>query len=257
MKVLTRRRITNIFVNINNNSFYNNCYSYSMRSVLELSNQLKRLISYFPVWYHVFSFVFAYILLSNIKFIEMIESQILINMFHFFHVPSIYLDKNLFIGDIRISLSLPVHLHILFLVFFLTLAFTTSTSYKRHTKILLSGLLCYLGFILIKFLTIVALFYLSSSSGTSLQIQFLVVSVVLTIIFGCIMIEATLFSIITFPRSTKIKPVIKRSYAIEYVYLLTILVISFLTIYFLASFPLVMLSTTVFNALTIKQFVVE
>jgi cellulose synthase/poly-beta-1,6-N-acetylglucosamine synthase-like glycosyltransferase len=65
---------------------------------------------------------------------------------------------------------------------------------------------------------------------------FKAVSIIASIVIGCLIIELALFSTIRIPDRTKVKPVIKRRYVREYAYLALFIVIGSIIVYSLVTF---------------------
>src|SRR5229473_106518 len=93
---------------------------------------LKKTILYFPTRFFICGFFFAYILLNNM-YLQTTENQILFNLLQFFQIPSFINNQSLFVGNIYspTDLSPPVKTHILFLIFFPSLAIATSASLDK------------------------------------------------------------------------------------------------------------------------------
>jgi cellulose synthase/poly-beta-1,6-N-acetylglucosamine synthase-like glycosyltransferase len=207
------------------------------------------------------------------------EVQILNNMLHFLHIQSFLMGGNLFVGSSASpsKTSLPIFAQIIFLIFFPTLAITSRINFKMRAKILLFGLLCFLGIILAQFLTILTTLavgiiasHTSSAASryamyTQTPIAFTQTSILLTTVCGGLIVELTLFSTMTIPVRTKIKPIIKRSYRKEYMYLVIVLLSSASILYFFVKFLLVetdspvvtyvIVNLNLTNALTLSYFV--
>ncbi len=211
---------------------------------------IQALLSYYPVRYYVCALFFAYILSSNMVFMRTAEAQILNNMLHFFQIPSFLVGGDLFVGSSSSpsKTSLPIFAQFIFLIFFPTLAVTSRVNFKMRAKILLFGLLCFLVVIVAQFLAILATLAMGiiASPATSpasryaiytqTPIAFTQTSILLTTVCAGLIIELTLFSTMTIPQRTKIKPIINRSFGKEYLYLIVVLLCSISILYFFLKF---------------------
>ena len=182
--------------------------------------------------------MFAFILVNSVHSIATAEVYVIGKMLHFFQIP-FFLSQgtlSLFMGDAHEELTkvkLPVQLQIFFLIFFPTLATTTKTSLKNRIRILSMGVLCFFSFIVSLFLLTLVFYGLDiNNSAHSLRLA----SIALTIICGGLSIHFTLFSSITIPPRTNIKPIIKRKYLREYLYLATVLTITGVMLFAIQSF---------------------
>jgi cellulose synthase/poly-beta-1,6-N-acetylglucosamine synthase-like glycosyltransferase len=193
---------------------------------------LKWVLLYFPVRYLLCASLIAYVALSNIEFIKMIEFEAISHMLSYLNIPSIYFHGRFSIGDIRNEVTPPIYTQMLFLIFFPALAITCRINFKMRSKILFFGASCFLVFIVSQFLIIVIMTTFRIFTPAS----FIQTSVFVVFASGSLMIELLLFSTLTLPKRSKIKPVIKRSYAKEYIYLTATLICSFLFMYFLLNF---------------------
>jgi cellulose synthase/poly-beta-1,6-N-acetylglucosamine synthase-like glycosyltransferase len=184
------------------------------------------MISYFPIRYYGASLLFAFILVNSVQVIAEAEAIVLGKMLYFFQIP-LFLSQEkltLFIGDEAqdgvMKIKLPLQLQILFLIFFPTLAATTKNTLKKRIRILSMGVLCFLSYIVSLFLLTLVFYGLDvNDSVHSLRL----ILIALTIICGGLSIHFALFSNITLPERTKIKPIIKRKYVREYLYLAAVL----------------------------------
>jgi cellulose synthase/poly-beta-1,6-N-acetylglucosamine synthase-like glycosyltransferase len=210
----------------------------SASSVNDSASSVKRIISYFPIRYYATSLLFAIILVNSAHTIAEAEAYVIGKMLYLFQIPSFLSQKSfsLFIGDSDdevTKLRLPLQLQILFLVFFPTIAATAKTSLMKRMRILSIGVLCFFSYIVLLFLLSLVFYGLDiNDSGNSL----LFTSVALTIICGGLSIHLALFSTITLPERTKIKPAIKRKYVREYLYLATVLTTTGAILFALQSF---------------------
>jgi cellulose synthase/poly-beta-1,6-N-acetylglucosamine synthase-like glycosyltransferase len=193
---------------------------------------LKWILLYFPVRYILCASVIAYFALSNIGFIKMLEFEAINHMLSYLDIPSIYFHGRFSVGDVRNEVVPPVYTQMLFLIFFPTLAITCRIDLKMRLKILLFGASCFLVFIALQFLIIVIM----NTFGIYTAPSFIQTSIFVVFASGSLMIELLLFSTLTLPRRSRIKPIIKRSYSKEYAYLVGCLICSFLFMYFLLNF---------------------
>ncbi len=177
------------------------------------------------------AFFFLYIFLSN-TYLQTLENGMLVDIFHFFRVPS-YIDGHLFIGNSysHIQFSSPTDTQTLFLIFFPSLAVCTSATLESRIRILIFGGLCFIGFVLSQFLIISGMLALGITSSTA----FMQVSIISTGIVGSLIIEASLFTTMRLPKSTKVRVQIKRSYIDQYAILFLLLMGSFLLVYFMTT----------------------
>jgi cellulose synthase/poly-beta-1,6-N-acetylglucosamine synthase-like glycosyltransferase len=171
-------------------------------------------------------------------------------MLTFLNIPSFMMGGELYIGTTLspIKTTLPIYLQLLFLIFFPTIAVTSRITFKMRAKILSFGLLSFVLFIIVQFLTIVILLgtglvELPMSDVTSryaiynhTPVAFTQSSIFIANAVGSLAVEFMVFSTMTIPKRTKFKRIIKRRYVKEYSYLAAVLIISFIVIYLLADF---------------------
>jgi cellulose synthase/poly-beta-1,6-N-acetylglucosamine synthase-like glycosyltransferase len=168
-----------------------------------------------------------------------VEAIVLGKMLYFFQIP-LFLSQEkltLFMGDDVqegvLKIKLPLQLQILFLIFFPTLAATTKSTLKKRIRILSIGVLCFFSYIVSLFLlTLVFYGFDANDSVQSLRLTL----IALTIICGGLSIHFALFSSITLPERTKIKPIIKRKYVREYLYLAIVLTITGVMLFAIQSY---------------------
>jgi cellulose synthase/poly-beta-1,6-N-acetylglucosamine synthase-like glycosyltransferase len=207
--------------------------------LISAESHLKQIVSYFPIRYYGASLGFAFILVNSVHSIAAAEAYVIGKMLYFFQIP-LFLSQEkltLFIGDGShedvMKVKLPLQLQILFLIFFPTLAATTKTSLKKRIRILSMGLLCFFSYIVSLFLLALVFYGLDiNDSAHSLRLA----SIALTIIYGGLSIHFALFSSITLPERTKIKPIIKRKYVREYLYLAAVLTITGVILFAIQSY---------------------
>lgn len=190
----------------------------------------KRILCYFPIRFSLAGLFFSCILLSTTS-VQTLETQILSTLLNLVHIPT-YVDGNLVVtGNIYspIKFSTPIQTQILFLIFFLSLAACTRSTFETRLKILFYGLLCFGAFLVTQFTIITILF----SLGFTSTMIFLQASTVLTGIVGSLFIELSLFSTIKLPERIKVTASINRSYIDEYVILIILLAGASFLVYFL------------------------
>ena len=193
---------------------------------------MKWLLFYFPVRYILCASLIAYVALSNIELIKTVEFEAIGQMLKSFAIPSIYYRGGFSVGDIRNHITPPVYTQLLFLIFFPALAITCRINFKMRLEILFFGASCFLVFIVSQFLIILIMVMLGIFTSAS----FIQTSIFVVFASGSLMIELLVFSTLTLPRRSEIKPIIKRSYSKEYAYLTGTLFCSFLFMYFLLNF---------------------
>ncbi len=191
---------------------------------------LKRALkwaSFFPFRYYLCGFVIAYLSVRYIHDLISVEEQILQNMFHFFNITTTFVDGALYaqILGSHTAVSLPIYPQLIFLVFFPTIAIASRINVKKRMHFLSFGLLCFSAFVMIAFLTVLIPIEMSSPLRH-------LIGILLTLVVGGLIIELSIWSTISIPQPTKIKRILKRSYAKEYLLLLSILIGSvLLTVY--------------------------
>jgi cellulose synthase/poly-beta-1,6-N-acetylglucosamine synthase-like glycosyltransferase len=207
---------------------------------------IKRILSYYPIRYHLSAFLIAYVLFNASTMILDIQEQSLVYMFSFLdrilssateQISTIIGSTSSF-GNINYNFypvipPILVYIQIPFLAFYPTVAFTARTSLKIRGKILLGGLLTFTLFILILFFTalVSGLLGLGPLGHSEL---FVTAAGFVTVVGGSLLMELTLFSSITKPSRLKIQPIIKRSYRRNYTYLIALIASAVLAIYMLS-----------------------
>ena len=195
-----------------------------MKSSEDLPRSFKRKLthylysSFFPR-YILLAFIFAYLFFDNIELISQIETQMLSVMLDFFNF-EIYPINNP-----------PVVPQVLFLIFFPTFACASRINLKMRAKFLALGTICFLLFIFIQFVTL-------AFANTFLPLNLddaplNILNVFFTTIIGGLLIELSLFSTITLPKTPDIKPMIRRRYHKEYAYLCVVVLGSLLFVFLL------------------------
>jgi cellulose synthase/poly-beta-1,6-N-acetylglucosamine synthase-like glycosyltransferase len=207
---------------------------------------IKRILSYYPIRYHLSAFFIAYVLFNISSTIRDIQEQALVYMFSF-------LDSGLSFAIERINILsgseddignisynfypiapiILIYVQIPFLAFYPTVAFTARASPKIRGKILFFGLLTFTLFILILFFTAFASGLLGLGPIQH-SVLFITSAGFATVVGGSLLMELTLFSSITRPSRMKIRPTIKRSYGRNYTYLIALIASSVLAVYVLS-----------------------
>lgn len=202
-----------------------------------MTPHLKKIISYFPLRYYAAAIFFAFFLINGIDSIRDAQEYAILSALDALNIPA-FMSKgdDLFVGentDDATKITLPIYVQLLFLMLFPTLAVTVRANFTSRAKIMLFGLLCFLAFIGVGLGSIV----ITSALGILNSIDlFKAVTIIASILTGCLIIELTLFSTIRIPERTKIKPVIKRIYAKEYAYLGLFIIVASIIVYSLVMF---------------------
>src|SRR6185437_4472185 len=194
------------------------------------SQNARRILCYFPIRFSLAGLFFSCVLLSTPS-AQTLETQVLSTLLNLIHI-SAYVDGNLVVtGNIYspIKFSTPIQTQTLFLIFFLSLAVCTRSTFETRLKILYYGLLCFGAFLVTQFSIIAVLFAIGFTSSTI----FLQASTVLTGIVGSLFIELSLFSTIKLPERIKVTASINRSYVDEYLILIILLAGASLLVYFI------------------------
>ena len=199
----------------------------SVSSLRASSRAALKWASFFPFRYYLCGFVVAYFALRYIENLVSLEQQMLQSMFHFFSITSTFIDGVLYaqiLGSYTAA-SIPVYPQLIFLIFFPTIAFMSRINLKKRGQFLSFGLLCFVAFVLVEFLTVLIPVQISS------PIRHLI-SILITLVVGGLIIELSIWRTITIPQPTKIKRILKRNYIKEYLLLFSVLIGStLLTIY--------------------------
>lgn len=193
----------------------------------------RKLVFYFPARFIITSIFFSCILLANLSFIQTSENNTLTTILHFFKIPS-YTNGAIYIGNFYspIIFEPPLHVQILFAIFFASLAVSTSSKLQIRLKILGYGTVCMASFITVEFFIIAVSYWLHVGSYN----VYLYGSFILTSLIGAFFIESCLFTNMTLPKGEMIKPVIKRNYIDGYLYLFFMLMSSSILLYVLITF---------------------
>lgn len=190
---------------------------------------VKKIMCYFPIRFSLTGLFFACVLLSNSS-IQTVENQILSDMLNFLHIP-VYVNSDLVVGNMYapVHFSSPIQTQILFLIFFISLAVCTRSTFTIRAKMLYFGALCFGAFILTQFSIIAGMLALGFTSNMA----FLQASTVFTGIVGSLFIEMSLFSAIKLPERTQVPKMVTRNYIDEYAILAILLVGASLLVYFI------------------------
>jgi cellulose synthase/poly-beta-1,6-N-acetylglucosamine synthase-like glycosyltransferase len=209
---------------------------------------LRRVLSYYPIRYHLCAFAIAYIFFNASSTIHEIQEQALVYMFSFldsslsFSIEQInaLLGRSGAGGLVPISYDfyptfpiILIYIQIPFLVFFPTVAFTARTSFAIRGRILFFGLLTFSLFTLILFFDV----FISGLLGLGPIRNYgslIAAAGFSAVVGGSLLIELMLFSSITKPTRRRIRPIIKRSYSRNYAYLIALIASAVLSIYMLS-----------------------
>jgi cellulose synthase/poly-beta-1,6-N-acetylglucosamine synthase-like glycosyltransferase len=202
-----------------------------------MTSRFRKIISYFPLRYYGASIFFAFILINSLESIRDTQEYAILYALDGLNIPA-FISKNgqLFVGENAegaTKINLPIYVQLLFLMLFPSLAFTARADFTSRAKIISFGLLCFVAFIGVGLGSILILLALDILNSILL---FKAVSIIASIVIGCLIIELALFSTIRIPDRTKVKPVIKRRYVREYAYLALFIVIGSIIVYSLVTF---------------------
>ncbi len=199
--------------------------------------KVKTILLSYPLRYYICAFLVAFVLLSNVHYVKAIDNTALVSMLTFFGVDAEAKNNNQRLvvhhDGTTTNVIMPTYIQIIFLIFFPTIAFTARTSLKIRLKVLAFGVLTFATFVALGFLSIAAFYSLDMLDS---KVEFRAVTVITSLVGGSLILETLLFSTITLPERTKIKRVVKRSYAREYLFLLTALGIAFGIVYAIVNF---------------------
>lgn len=209
----------------------------------------RKLVFYFPARFIIASIFFSCILLANSEFLQTTENNIVSSMLQFLKIPS-YVNDAINIGSFYspILFSPPLHVQMIFAIFFAALAVSTSSKFWIRLRILVCGALCMTSFLALEFLIISISYWLHVGSYN----EYLYGSYVITSMVGAFFIEACLFSNMTLPKGGMIKPMIRRSYIDEYLYLFFMLVASSILLYALVTILQIDASSLTFSYLVLN-----
>jgi cellulose synthase/poly-beta-1,6-N-acetylglucosamine synthase-like glycosyltransferase len=195
-----------------------------------MAHALQVFLSYFPLRYYLAAMFFSFIFLSQIDTITAFEEAITYNALKLLYIDSYPSEEGLYVKFTNEWTSFPLSVvaQLLFLIFFPTMAITSRTNFKLRMRLIMFGLLCFLFFMAFYLLTIMASIVIEPLQS---PLAFWVVNITGTILVGGLIIELALFSSIRIPKPTKIKPIFRRSYAIEYAILAILLIGSSAVLY--------------------------
>ena len=195
-----------------------------------MGSKFKKILSFFPVRYYAAGLFFAFIFLNTMDSIASAEEYILVNVLNFMHIPSFISNGNLFVGEVpdTTRIAIPMHLQVLFFIFFATIITTARTNFGRRARMLGFGFLNFFVFIFVEFAVILGFYGLGIIEW---RWPLWIVSIAFTIFGGALVVDWALFSTITIPKRTKVKPMVKRRYTKEYLYLITVMSISGLILF--------------------------
>src|SRR5919202_1006839 len=128
----------------------------SASTIKESTRAAWKWASFFPFRYYLCRFIIAYFALRYIQNIISLEEQILQRLFHFFTITSTFNDGVLYaqvLGS-HIPVSIPIYPQLIFLIFFPTIAMVSRINLKKRGHFLGFGLLCFLAFIMVEFVTV-------------------------------------------------------------------------------------------------------
>ncbi|MDQ3872800.1 MAG: glycosyltransferase [Thermoproteota archaeon] len=201
--------------------------------------------SFVPFRYYLCGFIIAYLALRYLQNLILLEEQMLKGVLQFFSIPYTFNDGTLYaqILGSHVPVSIPVYPQLIFLIFFPTIAIVSRINLKKRGQFLAFGLLCFLAFIMVEFVTVLIPVHISS------QIRHLI-SILITLVIGGLITELSIWSTISIPQPTKIKRILNRSYSKEYLLLLSVLSGSImLTIYIIILLHIPLNSAVVLYAL--------
>ena len=197
-----------------------------------MAHALKAILTYFPLRYYLAAMFFSFIFLTQIETIITFEEAVTHNALELFNIASYTSPAGLYVIIIDEWASFPLSgvAQLLFLIFFPTMAITSRTNFKIRARLLMFGLLCFVFYIALHILMIMASFVIEPLQS---RFTFWVVSVTGTVLISGLIIELALFSTIRIPKPTRIRPILRRSYAIEYAILASLLIGSSAMLYFI------------------------
>lgn len=209
----------------------------------------KNIAFNFPARFMISAVFFSLILLDNFSSIQDVENRFLLRAFHFLSVPS-FLDTNLYVGSSYSTLvvSTPLHVQLLFIVFFISLAVSTASKYKLRLRILSYLVLNIISFLISEILLVAGLYWLHIEFSEA----YLYGSYVVASLTGSFLIEACLFKNITWPKGNRINPLIRRTYIDEYLYFFAMLVTSSVLLYVIVTLLQIDASSLAFSYLVLN-----
>ncbi len=187
---------------------------------------IKRILAYYPIRYHFVAFILGCFFLSNFMIFQSTEEQIIKEMLNFFGFSSTLINGTFLVGDMMnpAKIFLSVYPQLLFITVFSTFALTIGRfKLINRIKFILYAFLYFITSAILQFF-IIAFLLLLDIPTSELASTFKIFALFFVTILGALFMEYALFTHITFPTPTKIKPVIKRNYLKEYFYfILTII----------------------------------
>ncbi|HJU13632.1 MAG TPA: glycosyltransferase [Candidatus Nitrosotalea sp.] len=192
-------------------------------------------------------------MLNNYLAIQSAEDKALISAFHFLLIPT-YLDTNLHIGSLYgpIEVSPPLHVQLLFAVFFLSLAVSTGSRVMTKLRVL-----SYLGLSAVSFLAsevlMVSVLYWCNIHFTE---AYLYGGYIVASLTGSFLVEACLFKNITRPEGNRIKPQVPRTYIDEFLIFFSMLATSLCLMLAMIGFLMIGSSTLTFSYLVLNIAVI-
>ena len=148
-----------------------------------------------------------------------------------------------------VEIKLQIYLRLLFITCLLSIIATARMTLKMRARMMGFGLLLIAVFLIIQFLTIIIL-----SFGTTTPSLYRVTSIAVTAIIGGLLVDVALFTTLTIPPRTKIKPKIKRSYRREFVFFAETLILSSITVYFISTFLYVEIDSPIIDFIYLNLF---
>lgn len=194
-----------------------------------MAHTLLGILFYFPLRYYAAAIFFSFIFLSQLRTITIFEETTTLNLLELLYIDA-YRSADLYVRTMTgwATFSYPVVAQLLFLIFFPTMAITARTDFKKRMRLIVFGLLCFLFFMALQIVMIMASIVIEPLQS---PLAFRVASITGTVLIGSLIIELALFSSITIPKPTQIKPILRRSYAREYANLAIFLVSSSTILY--------------------------
>src|SRR5579875_199462 len=194
---------------------------------------IRRIALNFPARFLLCATFFSILALEWFSQIQMLENQSLAYAFHFLRIPAYLTTSGLYLGNFYspIVVSAPLHVQLLFGVFFLSLATSTSSSLSMRLRILSYAALCAIFFPTSEVFLDSALYCIH----IPFSVDYLYGSYIVASLVGAFLIEACLFKNITWPRGTPVRPFVSRTYIDEYLFFLAMLASSVIMMYALAS----------------------
>ncbi|MEO9319806.1 MAG: glycosyltransferase [Nitrososphaera sp.] len=192
---------------------------------------LASLFGYFPARLMMAACVFSFLFMANNAAVQSFEQEVILRILHAFNIPSTLISGNVYVGNSFASTRIipATYLHGLYLVFMASLLFSADTSMRIRARIV--GFMGIMFFVLVGGQALVAAgsyFFGHPTAAGIIQI-----SVIVNALSAGGVLEAFFFSTLALPKAGKVKPLIRRNYKKEYVYLSIMLLASALSIYFL------------------------